>query len=82
MISLEQIKQKLLQSFPNSKVEVIDTSAGHENHASSGAHMAVLVTWEGFRNKSLVEQHQMVYDALKEELKEQIHALNVKTKVE
>lgn len=79
---LNQIKQKLELAFPNSKVEVIDTSAGHENHAASGAHIAVLVVWEGFRHKSLVEQHQMVYDTLKEELKEQIHALNVKTKVE
>jgi len=79
---LNQIRQKLELAFPNSKVEVIDTSAGHEEHNSPGAHIAVLIVWEGFKNKSLVEQHQMVYNTLKDELKEDIHALNVKTKVE
>jgi len=79
---IEEIKRKLELAFPGSKVEVVDTSAGHEEHNSSGAHMAVLVIWKGFEGKSLIEQHKMVYDVLKEELKEQIHALNVKTKVE
>ncbi len=79
---LNRIKQKLGSSFPGAKITIADTSAGHEKHNSSGAHIAVLVVYKGFVGKSLVEQHQMVYDALKEEMKEQIHALKIKTKVE
>lgn len=79
---LNKIKQKLGTSFPGAKVTIADTSAGHEKHHPSGAHIAVLVVYQGFAGKSLVEQHQMVYGALKEEMKEHIHALKIKTKVE
>ena len=79
---LSRIKQKLESSFPGAKVQIADTSAGHETHNSSGAHLAVLVTYKGFAGKSLVEQHQMVYGALKEEMKEQVHALKIKTRAE
>ena len=79
---LNLIKQKLESAFPGAKVQIADTSAGHETHNSSGAHLAVLITCKRFAGKSLVEQHQMVYDALKEELKGQVHALKIKTKIE
>lgn len=79
---LNKIKQKLGSSFPGANVTIADTSAGHETHNSSGAHLTVLVIYKGFVGKSLVEQHQMVYDALKEEMKEQIHALKIKTRTE
>lgn len=77
---LQQIQQKLEAAMPNAIVNVIDTSAGHENH-NSNAHVGVHVTWQGFEGKSLVEQHQMIYKILEEELKEQVHALQITTKV-
>lgn len=79
---LNRIKQKLEAAFPGAKVQVADTSAGHETHNSAGAHLAVLIIYKGFTGKSLVEQHQLVYDALKEEMKGQVHALKIKTKTE
>jgi len=79
---LNRIKQKLESAFPGAKVQIADTSAGHETHNSSGAHLAVLVIYRGFAGKSLVEQHQMVYTALKDEMKEQVHALKIKTRTE
>ena len=79
---LNHIKQKLEAAFPGAKVQIADTSAGHESHNSSGAHLAVLITYRGFAGKSLVEQHQMVYAALKDEMKEQVHALKIKTRTE
>lgn len=78
---LNRIKQKLEATFPGAKIQIADTSTGHETHNSSGAHLAVLIIYKGFAWKSLVEQHQMVYDALKEEMKEHIHALKIKTRV-
>jgi len=79
---LNRIRQKLEAAFPGAKVQIADTSAGHETHNSSGAHLAVVVTYQGFAGKSLVEQHQMVYAVLKEEMKEQVHALKIKTRTE
>jgi len=79
---LNHIKQKLEAAFPGAKVQIADTSAGHESHNSSGAHLAVLITYRGFAGKSLVEQHQMVYAALKDEMKDQVHALKIKTRTE
>ena len=79
---LNHIKQKLEAAFPGAKVQIADTSAGHESHNSSGAHLAVLITYRGFAGKSLVEQHQMVYATLKEEMKDQVHALKIKTRTE
>ncbi len=79
---LNRIKQKLESAFPGAKVQIADTSAGHETHNSSGAHLAVLIIYKGFAGKSLVEQHQMVYTALKDEMKEQVHALKIKTRTE
>ena len=79
---LNHIKQKLEAAFLGAKVQIADTSAGHESHNSSGAHLAVLITYRGFAGKSLVEQHQMVYATLKEEMKDQVHALKIKTRTE
>ena len=79
---LNHIKQKLETAFPGAKVQVVDTSAGHETHNSSGAHLAVSIIYKGFAGKSLVEQHQMVYAALKDEMKQQVHALKIKTRTE
>ena len=78
---LSAIKHKLEQSFPSSTIEVIDDSPEHQGHTASGAHISVFVTWKGFAGKSLREQHQMIYDILHEEMKEQIHALKIKTKI-
>jgi len=79
---LNRIKQKLEAAFPGAKVQIADTSAGHVTHNSAGAHLAVLIIYKGFAGKSLVEQHQLVYAALKEEMKEQVHALKIKTRTE
>ena len=79
---LNRIRQKLEAAFPGAKVQIADTSAGHETHNSSGEHLAVSITYKGFAGKSLVEQHQMVYAVLKEEMKEQVHALKIKTRTE
>ena len=75
----EDIVKKLEGNFPGAKVEVVDTSAGHESH-NALYNIAVTVVWAGFAEKSLVEQHQMVHDVLKDELKSKIHALRLTTR--
>lgn len=73
MLSIEEIKQKIEKGLPGAKVEMLDPRR-------DGVHLKAIVTWTGFKGKSLVEQHKMVYATLKEELKEELHALSLETK--
>lgn len=59
---------------------VLDQTGNHLDH-NPGRHIAVKVTFAGFKGKTLVEQHQMIYSILKEELQEKIHALKIHTEV-
>ena len=72
MLTLQQIKQKIEEGLPGSQAEILDPR-------KDGVHLKAVVTYDGFQNKSLIEQHQMVYDTLKEELKEELHALAIET---
>lgn len=49
-----------------------------ENHED--AHFAADVISPAFEGKSLVEQHQMVYDALGDRMTNEIHALEITTR--
>ncbi len=42
-------------------------------------HLAAVVVSPAFEGKSLVQQHQLVYDALGEHMTTDIHALELKT---
>lgn len=75
MFTLDEIKAKIEEGLPGSSVII-------EDPRRDGVHIKAIVTWTGFEGKPLVEQHRMVYDTLKEELKEELHALGIQTKVE
>jgi acid stress-induced BolA-like protein IbaG/YrbA len=73
MISPEEIKATLEQALPGSTIEMQDLTGG-------GDHWQVFIVSSAFEGKGLVEQHQMVYGALKEAMGDQrIHALALKT---
>lgn len=72
MYNANMIQKMIMEALPGAKVKVVDAMG-------TGDHFETLVIWEGFQNKSLVEQHQMVMHPLKEGLKEAIHALSIKT---
>ena len=73
MISPDEIKSTLQKALPGSTVEVRDLTGG-------GDHFQVLIVSATFEGKGLVDQHQMVYGALREALgNESIHALALKT---
>lgn len=79
----EEVKQKIEQELPKSQVQVIDQSQMHILHQESkgGAHLKAIVKYKGFEGKTILEQHKMVYELFKEEMKEKIHALELETKV-
>lgn len=81
MSLLQEVKNKLEKALPGAGVEVYNESSRHMGHNAGGAHLGVKVTYSGFKGKTLIEQHKIIYDLLKEEMKTKIHALVVKTKV-
>jgi len=68
----DDIKTLIIQAFPDAKVEIKDL-------AGDGDHYAATVVSEAFRGKSRVQQHQMVYAALKGNMGGVLHALALTT---
>lgn len=78
-MTAELIKQKLNALNPQS-IELIDNSAahaGHEGAKSGGGHYHITIVAEVFAGKSQVQRHQMIYQALGEMMRQQIHALGI-----
>jgi BolA family transcriptional regulator, general stress-responsive regulator len=75
------IQETLIAQIGALEVNIRDDAALHAGHQPNNpAYLTVEVVSEAFRGKSLVQQHKLVYDCLKEEMKEKIHALAIKTK--
>ena len=63
-----EIERLIKEGIPDAKVTIRDL-------AGDGDHYAAEVVAESFRGKSRVQQHQMVYDALKGNMGGVLHAL-------
>lgn len=79
-MTAELIKQKLTETLQPVLIEIIDDSAAHAGHAGAregGGHFNVTVVSESFDGKSLVQRHQLIYQALADLMKSEIHALGI-----
>lgn len=74
----ERIEQKLQRALQATRVEVQDDSAAHAGHGASGAHVDLVVESAAFVGKSRVARHRLVYEALKDEMQGDIHALAIR----
>jgi stress-induced morphogen len=68
------IETMIKAAIPDAEVTIRDL-------AGDGDHYAAEVVAESFRGKSRVQQHQMVYDALKGNMGGVLHALALQTSV-
>lgn len=83
-LRVDKIKRLLNEQLNPNTLEVIDDSAAHRGHAGSAGgagHYTVKISSQQFQNKSLIEQHQLVYKALAEMLPSEIHALSIVTSI-
>jgi stress-induced morphogen len=69
-----EIEQLIKASIPDAEVTIRDL-------AGDGDHYAATVISESFRGKSRVQQHQLVYAALKGQMGGILHALALQTSV-
>jgi BolA protein len=74
------IRQRLAPLNPVT-LELRDESGQHAGHAgarpSGGSHWQLTIVSEAFRGKSAVARHRMVYEALGDLMKRDIHALRI-----
>ena len=75
----EAIRERLAALNPVT-VDLHDESeqhAGHAGAASGGGHWQLTIVSEAFRGKSPVARHRMIYEALGDLMKRDIHALKI-----
>ena len=71
----EQIKERLEQAYPDSHVDVMDLTGGHD-------HYSVYIASKVFDGMSRIQRHKHVMNVFDEELKSgEVHALTIKTDV-
>ncbi|MEC4749365.1 BolA family protein [Methylomicrobium sp. Wu6] len=78
-MTAQLIKQVLTEALHPERLEIIDNSSAHAGHVGNrgGGHYHVTIVSPQFEGKSLVQRHQMIYKALGDLMKQQIHALGI-----
>ena len=69
MVAPEDVKRYIEDHLQCQHLEVI----------GDGHHFEALIVSEAFRGKSRVQRHQIVYAALGDRMREEIHALSMQT---
>ena len=71
-LTKSEISSMIMSAFPDAKIDLEDT-AGDNNHYSAK------IISKTFNGKSKIEQHKMVYKALKGKMGNELHALALTT---
>lgn len=70
MLSSEQVRNYIAQGLPCAHLEV---------RGEDGQHFEAVVVSPQFAGKNMVQQHQLVYQALGDRMRQEIHALSLRT---
>ena len=71
-LKMEEIKSLIKEAMPDATISIQDL-AGDENHYSA------TIKSKAFVGKSKIEQHKLVYKALKGKMGNELHALALNT---
>ena len=72
-MNLKEIEKLIKESLPDALIEIQDL-------AGDGNHYSATVSSSEFIGKTKIEQHKIVYAALKGKMGNELHALAIKTK--
>jgi Stress-induced morphogen (activity unknown) len=75
------IKERLEKALSTTRIAVIDESHLHTGHAgakSGGGHFSVTIVSDKFTGQSMIQRHRMVYLAVDDLMRTEIHALSIK----
>jgi acid stress-induced BolA-like protein IbaG/YrbA len=70
MLSAEEVKSYIMQGLACDHVAV---------YGADGQHFEAVIVSPQFVGKNMVQQHQLVYKALGDRMREEIHALSMRT---
>jgi BolA protein len=78
----EQMAQRLRSMLQPTRLEVLDESAAHAGHAGAngsgfGTHFRVRIASPFFTEKTRVQRHRLVYDALQDFIDQGVHAIAI-----
>jgi BolA family transcriptional regulator, general stress-responsive regulator len=76
----ERVRERLAAAFAPVELVVTDESHLHEGHAGAAggaSHFRVRIVAAAFRGISPVARHRLVYDAVADLMKSEIHALAI-----
>ena len=83
MTVAEAIRRKLTERFSPTRLEIVDESHHHAEHAGARpegqTHFAVTIVSAAFAGHNRVTRQRLVYQALAEELSVRVHALSLAT---
>lgn len=78
---ITEIENKLKTGLQPLRLEIEDESHKHVGHAGAlegGGHFNVTIVSAAFTGQGLLQRHRLVYDALGETLRREIHALSIR----
>lgn len=77
---IAMIEERLNKAFKPEHLNIADESHLHAGHAQAGGagHFAVEIVADAFADKTLIQRHRLVYDALDDIMNSEIHALSIK----
>ncbi len=76
-MNLEAAIRDRLSVLEPESVQLVDEDHLHVGHGADGAHWQLTIVSEAFRGRSPLARHRMVYEALGDLMKREIHALKI-----
>ena len=80
---LEKTKEKINNRLSPEEILLIDNSYLHTKHKSFDSnkfHFKLIIKSEKLKNMGKIDAHKAIFSILKEEMKNKIHALEIKIK--
>ena len=79
--TIKLIKKKILNEIQVSKIEIIDNTRKHSSHKffqKNKLHLKIIIVSEYLKSLDRVQAHKKIMNVLDEEIKDKIHALELK----
>lgn len=82
MSAIDRLRSRLNEALQPQRLEIEDDSHKHVGHAGAakGGHFRVFIVAEAFAGRPLIARHRMVYEAVTENLRKDVHALSIVAK--
>ena len=78
---IEMIRTRLNEALEPTEIDILDQSAahaGHEGAKAGGGHYVVTIVSAAFAGLPLLKRHRLVYAAMGDAMKDEIHALSIR----